>query len=265
MAAFMKRFAYRLARRLGYTVIPNRWVDTFQNMRYLRRLFDYLAVDCVLDVGANTGQYGAWLRDQVGYGGLIVSFEPIPRHAQPLARLAGQKPRWVVNNCALGRTAGQQTFNITANTEFSSFLTPGGAEAGRFAGLNNVIEQVSVEVRTLDEVVPKICSKHGVRNVYLKLDTQGFDLEVLRGGANILNSLVGLQSEMAVKQIYETAPSFQEAIAYLQDNGFIISQFFPNNAGHFPVLIEFDCYAVNRRVSLSGARQTGKNKPSEPH
>ena len=249
MKKFIKRFAAGMAQRLGYTVVPNWQLHTFQNTLYLRRLFEYLAVDCVLDVGANTGQYAAWLRDEVGYNGLIVSFEPIPRHAQALAHLAKQKPRWVVNNYALGRTTGKQAFNITADTEFSSFLAPGGAEAGRFAGLNDVIERVSVDVRTLDEVIPEICRDHGVRNVYLKLDTQGFDLEILRGGADVLDSLVGLQLEMSVRQIYDKAPCFQEAIAYLQDNGFIVSQFFPNNAGHFPILIEFDCYAVNSKVS----------------
>ena len=59
----------------------------------------------------------------------------------------------------------------------------------------------------------------------------------------------------------KTVPSFQEGIAYLQDNGFVVSQFFPNNAGHFPVLIEFDCYAVNSRL-LSGQRAI-TNPPDE--
>jgi hypothetical protein len=107
-----KRLADSLARRLGYVVLPI-WrrniivppdeEHIFHAVRYLRRLFDLLRIDCVLDVGANLGQYRDFLRDKVGYTGLIVSFEPIPSHVQILKDRAQQSdPDWQIEDCALG-------------------------------------------------------------------------------------------------------------------------------------------------------------------
>jgi FkbM family methyltransferase len=230
------------AHRLGYTVIPNWQMDTFRSAEFLRRFFDYLNIDCVIDVGANAGQYHKFLVEEVGFEGLVASFEPIPALAAKLQGEASGNPKWLVDGCALGREPGSMTFNVMANTEFSSFLAPLSDKTAAFGGANTVTQTVSVEVKTLDQVVPKLRRERGVKNIYLKLDTQGFDLEVLKGAAASLETISGLQSEMSVRPIYAGMPRYGEVIAYLEERGFVMSGLFPNNAGHFPLLIEFDCY-----------------------
>lgn len=238
----LKQLVGRLAHRLGYTVIPNWQMDTYATAIYLRRLFDLLQIDCVIDVGANAGQYRKFLTEDVGFEGLVASFEPIPALAEKLQHDAKHAPKWLVEACALGSVAGSTNFNIMANSEFSSFLSPKDDKTAAFGGANKVTRTVNVEVKTLDDVIPALRAERGARNIYLKLDTQGFDLEVLKGARESLDTISGLQSEMSVLPIYDGMPKYGDVIAYLEQRGFVISGMFPNNAGHFPLLIEFDCY-----------------------
>jgi FkbM family methyltransferase len=261
-----KRVAEKLARRLGYVVLPA-WHNniiippsqeyTFHAAKHLHRLFPRLGIDCVIDVGANAGQYCSFLREEVGYIGWIFSFEPNPSLARLLEDKSRHDPKWSVEGCALGGTPGRLKFNIMADSEFSSFLAPRHEEVMLFREKNRVQEQVEVDVKTLDMVVPKLQERYGVKGIYLKLDTQGFDLEVLRGASNSLNQINALQFEAAIRKIYDNMPRYDEVIKYCEHRGFIISGIFPNNQGHFPILVEFDCYLVRESVVLisEGDRQ----------
>ncbi len=69
----LHRVAQALAKMVGYTVYP-KWLN-FGEVEALRRLLRYLEVDCVFDVGANSGQYARQLRNLVEFSGTIISFE----------------------------------------------------------------------------------------------------------------------------------------------------------------------------------------------
>ena len=73
------------------------------------------------------------------------------------------------------------------------------------------------------------------------MDTQGHDIEVALGAGKLLSEFIGIQSELAIKRIYADAPTYDEALKFYADRGFVLSAFVPNNAGHFPYLIETDC------------------------
>ena len=246
MRQILKDMATSLARRMGYSVIPNWRIETFHAANFVRRLFDFLEIDGVIDVGANTGQFRDFLRKEVRYPGDIVSFEPIPDLVTRLREIARDDPKWVVKGCALGASAGRAEFNVMASTVFSSFLNPTHDVVEQFRTQNDVREKMLVDVRTLDDVIPEFRKERGTNNIFLKLDTQGFDLEVLRGGVKTLGSLRALQFEASVQRIYEGMPRYDEVIRYLEDRGFAISGIFPVDARQFPVLVEFDCYMINK-------------------
>ena len=70
-------------------------------------------------------------------------------------------------------------------------------------------------------------------------------------GKEVAFHFVGLQSELAIKRIYERSLDFREALTFYQSLGFELSALIPNNAGHFPVLIEIDCIMGRKDILAS--------------
>ena len=247
MHPVIKRAVGSLADRLGYTLAPTWRLDRLPMARHLQKLFALAKVDLVLDVGANAGQYHDFLRTEVGYRGPIVSFEPNPALSAPLIVRAEEDPRWWIESYALGAESGSLVFNVMANSEFSSFLAPSNRATTQFKAMNRVADQIVVEVRRLDDCLPAILEKCNALHTYLKLDTQGYDLEVVRGAAGVLDRIDAMQLEASVTPIYEHAPDFATAIDVLRSQKFEPSGFFPNNEGQFPRLVEFDCVMISSR------------------
>lgn len=250
MIEVLKRAIRRSAARLGYTIAADWRLARIPQQRYLSRLFELLAIDCVIDVGANRGQYRDFIRHDVNYSGHIISFEPVPALSADLRRRAQSDPAWIVEPYALGAVSGMARLNVMADDLFSSFRQPDHARTRRFERSNRVVEQVDVPVRTLDDVMPAMRARVAFHRPYLKIDTQGYDDEVLAGGPGFLAQTPALQFEASVVPIYEGAPNFAQSIRALEDAGFALSAIFPNNPEHFPRMIEFDCHMV--RSTLSG-------------
>lgn len=164
-----------------------------------------------------------------------------------MKKRASRDTGWSIEDCALGAAPGQLEFNVMADTQFSSFLTPRHDKTEIFQSMNEVRERLSVEVKTLETIIPDIIGRYDVKNLYLKLDTQGYDLEVLKGAGTNLDKILALQSEASVTSVYHNMPHYNEVIQYIEKRGFLLSGIYPNNSGHFPALIEFDCYMISRK------------------
>jgi hypothetical protein len=80
----------------------------------------------------------------------------------------------------------------------------------------------------------------------LKLDTQGYDLQILKAGSNKIKKLVAFQSELSVKRLYESSLHMEDVLKIYRNFGFDVSAFIPNNGGHFPDLIEIDCIMIRK-------------------
>src|SRR6516225_8405446 len=83
-----------------------------------QNLIDFLqsrSIDCVLDVGANVGQFGRWLRNH-GYTGRVISFEPILGLYQLLVKEADGDVLWETKNLAVGNHCGKATINVGSNS-----------------------------------------------------------------------------------------------------------------------------------------------------
>lgn len=242
MIAAFKRGVRRAVRRLGYEVVPSAHVESHGFIRHLDELFRRLDIQCVLDVGANRGQYRQLLRERVGYQGLIVSFEPVAQNVAALRARAQTDPRWVIRGHALGATDAHMEINVMKADLLSSFLLPDPAMLPMFRPVNVVDRTERVEVRTLDSVLAELGA---LRNVYLKLDTQGFDLEVIRGAAATLPRVRALQTEISMQPLYRNAPSYRETLAELTARGFAVTAMAPVSRDDRMRVVEFDCVMVN--------------------
>src|SRR5215475_7216451 len=125
-----------VAKLRSLRLIDKRQLNRLPEQTHLARLLKHLEVDCVFDVGANTGQYATMLRRQAHFKGRIISFEPIPAAAAEVARKALHDPAWTVEQAALADTSGSRTFHVMAGSEFSSLSKPKHDEVGLFTKLN---------------------------------------------------------------------------------------------------------------------------------
>jgi FkbM family methyltransferase len=245
-----------LARR-GYAVLPA-WEHAALRDRaakvgllgegldgLLRALLPRLRCDVVLDVGANRGQTRDRLRAGVGYAGRIVSYEPIPELAAALAERSRGDPRWTVKSTALGRETGVRTLRVAASDEFSSFLGPAPGRPARFEATGRAEREIQVPVTTLRAELAALRAAHGAARTFVKLDTQGTDLEVFASAGDEAGRIVGVMTEASLVPLYEGTPDGLDTIRTFRDAGFAL-------AGVFPVasdvatgrLVEVDCVFV---------------------
>jgi len=208
---------------------------------HLRALFAALAVDCVLDVGANDGQYARMLR-RIGYRGHIVSFEPVPASVRVLRSRAARDGRWTVLPYALGAADGEGMIHVARESQLSSLLPVNDFGARTFPGLSDTVAREPVRVRRLDAVFGELPGVAGGQ-VFLKTDTQGSDLAVLGGAAGCLERISGLQVELSLRPVYTGAPDFARSVRAIRDAGFEPTGLFPVAPSPSRPLIDVDCVA----------------------
>ena len=95
------------AGRFGVEFLPRWRLARLPFASHLQRLFAKYEIDSVLDVGANRGQYRDFLRNEVGFTGMIISFEPVRHVFEQLERRTQEDPSWKAINMALGSTDGR--------------------------------------------------------------------------------------------------------------------------------------------------------------
>lgn len=245
----------RLLQRMGiisghrfgeYFVVHDSEVHQIWEQWHLRKVFARYNIDCVFDVGANYGQYARMLRQAVGFKGLICSFEPNPTAAEALRKESRNNQNWIVEEVALSRSDGIQQFNIMSGSQFSSLSQPRHDKVSLFRDMNKIAQSVNVRTETLATAYHRLRNAHGFERPFLKLDTQGFDVQIVTHGKSVLSNFIGLQSELAIKKLYKDSVDFREALQVYEQCGFELSAFVPNNVGHFPLLVETDCIMIRK-------------------
>jgi FkbM family methyltransferase len=161
---------------------------------HLVELLTRLRIDCVLDVGAHDGIYGSLLR-QLGYTGRIVSFEPVEANFERLRRRAGSD--WTVVRLALGSASGEKRITLARDPMLHSFLQPNPYGLEALPDQIPTVGSETVQVARLDEVYDEYV-RPGDR-VFLKVDTQGYDADVLDGAGDRLADVLALQVELAAR------------------------------------------------------------------
>jgi FkbM family methyltransferase len=216
---------------------------------HLQKFLCELGVDCVFDVGANAGQYAGMLRTKARYKGRIISFEPLPNEFQKLQEASKPDPLWDIERAGITGSGGTRTFNVMKSSQFSSFSDPASDDTDKFAAATTILDRFEIDTLTLKSAHDKYLASYGFKRPFLKLDTQGLDVDILTGSKGVLQNFVGFQSELAIKKIYERSEDFKRALAIYTDLGFELSALVPNNAGHFPTLIEIDCIMIRRDLA----------------
>ena len=186
-----------------------------------------LSIDLVLDVGASIGQFAGDLR-AAGYRGDLVSFEPLPQAWATLARSARSDGRWHVHpRCALGDWDGEIEINVAANGVSSSALAM--LESHLLAAPESAYEGTIVApLHRLDDVAPSYLS--AATSALLKIDTQGFEWQVLDGARETLSKISAVSLELSVTPLYAGQRLWEAFIERLRDEGFELWSLHPGFA-----------------------------------
>ena len=176
-------------------------------------------VDVCIDVGANVGQFANTLR-RFGYAGDIVSIEPLAAAHSVLQSEASKDPRWTcAPRMALGRTVGEADINIAHNSVSSSLLPILDLQV-QSAHSSRYIGKERTPLSTLDRFFADQGILERYKKPFLKIDAQGYEREVLRGGDRVISTVNLLLMEMALAPLYEGAASFVDLYRLAEEKGF---------------------------------------------
>jgi FkbM family methyltransferase len=175
----------------------------------------------VVDVGCRWGFADTW---ELGDRCRAIGFEPDEDECERLRMHYHDNPSVVIVAQALGAEPGTATLYVTREPACSSVYEPIDDVVDRHPRLEpqRLAARQRLELVTLDSW----CEQHGVDRVdYLKLDTQGSELDVLRGAPRTLERVIAVQTEVEFNRMYEGQPLFGDVDRFLRDHGFVLWQF----------------------------------------
>jgi len=198
-------------RRIGYELTP----VSIGHSELVRGLLARHAVDLLVDVGANQGQYAQKFRAH-GFAGLMISFEPMEAAFALLNRTAANDPLWVVTRTALGDKAGEARMDVAANSVSSSLL-PISAVHVEAESASRTIGHEVVTVTTLDAQLRDVKGAA----LWLKLDVQGYEHQVLLGAPETLDRTEVVQCEVSFRELYAGQAHYLDILGFLDSAGFV--------------------------------------------
>ena len=211
-----KRPARQILHRLGYEISATQ-ADAVGG---LARLLEAKQVRTVIDVGANQGQYADQVR-HLGFRGRMHSFEPGAAAYAQLSRAARSDPTWTVHQLALGSEPGVADLQVSHNSVSSSLLAVEKTHVDA-APESRTDRTEQVRVSTLDAECAEVEGP-----VLLKIDTQGYELPVLRGASRLLDRVEVVQVELSFVPLYAGQSHYLELLGFLEDAGFAPFQLIP--------------------------------------
>lgn len=215
MPTFINKFVKSFAAALGCKV---QRISAYSSpMIRLAMLLDRLRTEVVIDIGANEGYFAADLR-AAGYRGRIVSVEPLSAAHAALTKAAANDRQWTVaDRCAVGAAAGKATLHVAQNSVSSSLRQMTAAHIDAAAESKYVaIEEVAVV--TLAELIEKYAGG-SAEAVFVKLDVQGHERDVLDGAGDRLDTIGGIQLELSLVELYAGQALMPDQVAFLAAHG----------------------------------------------
>lgn len=213
-------FLHSLIRKLGFSAGrpistsitgPKFAPDAADREKWLQEL----GIDLVIDVGAHHGE-SALRFLKLFPETAVYSYEPLSDCYSALLMLQKQEPRLKCFNMALGESAGPATIRRSSFSPSSSIFPMGSSHKEAFPfSANESLEDISIS--TLDIEYKNYPASH---NVLLKVDTQGYEMHVLRGATDFIRRVRIIILELSFLNLYQGQPLFAEVYGWLVANGF---------------------------------------------
>jgi FkbM family methyltransferase len=163
------------------------------------------AIVTLIDIGANTGDFAEYLAS-VLRPQRVYAFEPVPACLPALRAKAATVPGLTVFDVALSDEAGEATFFVNSYRPSSSLLHVAEVSRTEFPGTAGETP-IRVRLARLDDVLnaPEL-----QRDIFIKIDVQGVEDRVIRGGVRVFGAAQSVLVEMSFVRMYEQQPLFEE-------------------------------------------------------
>jgi FkbM family methyltransferase len=200
----------------GFSDIPTFWKKTLhqnmvsftlcKNLRAFAKSEEGSKINTIFDVGANEGQF-AFMARYCWPNAQIDCFEPDPDAYKSLKTNHEKDNLIQVFNCALGVASGELTLNLGETSAQNSFLVEYG---------KSTKGKIVVPVKTLDDLYSEV----DLFNTLLKIDVQGYEIQVLEGASKILNKLDFILLEVSLGDLFEGGVQIDEIWSFMKNQGF---------------------------------------------
>ena len=230
----MKKIIKNLISLLGYEISKK------------KKFFDFNAhsIDFILDIGAHKGQFINKVR-QAGFTGKIISFEPQKDIHKELGKIIKNDTECILHpRCAIGEKNKLETLNIFSETQCSSILNPNK----ELFNLDNTIKKIRTEeceVFSLDYIIDNYYNI--TENTYLKIDTQGYDKNVLDGFKKNIKKIKFIQIEAGLYKLYENEEYYEYFINLFKSIDYELWDIKPFAFNKLGGLVQFDLIFRNKR------------------
>lgn len=210
---------------MGFLKMLEKFINHIKRKK--NQLFDetwairFLKPDVFIDVGANIGVMGhkAIRRN---FKGKIIAIEPVKYLFDKLVDDSKNKKNWININAGVSDKKGTaEIYVCSGHGGCSSFLQPTKYLEENAGSSGELRGKEKISLTTLDSVINEHCPKS--KNIYIKVDVQGFELQVMQGLKENIDKVIGCRLEMAVNtNDYKNQPNMWEVIEYMRGIGFVL-------------------------------------------
>jgi FkbM family methyltransferase len=206
-----------IAKLFGILIIRDTPFNTLE--KQLSIVFKLLKIDVVFDIGANEGQFAREIR-QHGYRGNIISFEPLTSARKSLLSFASRDLDWQVHKqSVIGDRDGEIEINIAGNSVSSSVLPMLESHSSAAVG-SAYVGSERVPIFKLDSIANRYLEKNS--NLFIKIDTQGYEWQVLDGARETLKRAQGVLCELSLVPLYHEQRLWRDIVDRLDQQGFML-------------------------------------------
>ncbi len=184
-----------------------------------KKILETNNINLVLDVGANIGQFAGQMRYCLGYKNKIISFEPQHDIYNILNKKSKKDKLWTTHNFALGDENTDVYINISENSGSSSIQNMLPSHTAN-APKTKYIGKEKILVKKLDDIFNEMCSEKD--NIYMKIDTQGYEEKVIKGADLSLKKISTIQVESSLIPLYEGDVLFDNMNMFMNEKGYTL-------------------------------------------
>lgn len=203
----------------------------------LRAIAARVDVSAIIDIGANDGAFAGYLSRTFACP-RVIAIEPLPgRREQLLAR------GFETHTVALSDVTGEATLHVSSADAASSLLPLTDLCRSEYPQVA-IVQDITVPVCRLDDLIPPVAG------ALIKIDAQGAELEILRGGATVMAAARLVLIEMTFKLLYAGQALFNDVHRDLDRFGFDLAGFRTQtvSAGTGEPLFGHAVYEARRRT-----------------